>query len=269
MKTYNSISNKHCLINKINILFCITITSLVFLSNVLLIANEGNSAINIDIYYKDRIYIKTKNVQQIDNKFNVTLSNNISNSFKGIKGNSIELSAPFARHFLKYGGKINSSKQGLDRLYKVVFNNNIDVVTLCEEISKNSDVEYAEPIPMVYLLEYKPNDPNLSTQWHLKDIDVYNAWEVVKDKTAVLVGIVDSGTDLEHPDLADNAWKNPKEQFNGIDDDNNGYIDDLYGWDFVGSNTSKLSQDNNVTPSSQNNYHGTHVTGLIAATANI
>lgn len=80
----------------------------------------------------------------------------------------------------------------------------------------------------------------------------------------VTVAVIDSGVDINHPDLVNNIWRNTREiPNNGIDDDGNGYIDDVYGWNFgVGQN------NNNVLPGTPYNYHGTHVAGTIAASRN-
>lgn len=128
---------------------------------------------------------------------------------------------------------------------------------------------YAEPDHILHITETIPNDPGLSDLWGLHnsgqsdgaedaDIDAPEAWDITTGTTDVIVGIIDTGTDLTHPDLASNIWVNPLESANGIDDDGNGYIDDINGWDFV-------ADDNNPSDA---NSHGTHVAGTIAASGN-
>ena len=104
-----------------------------------------------------------------------------------------------------------------------------------------------------------PNDPGYPLQWAPPIIQAPTAWDVTTGARIVVVAVLDSGIDLSHPDLSANTWKNPRElATNGIDDEKNGFIDDVYGWNFV-TNT------NNV----QDNYgHGTHVSGIIGAIGN-
>ena len=113
-------------------------------------------------------------------------------------------------------------------------------------------------------------DPSLAAQWALDnvgqaggridaDIDAVEAWQVTTGSRNVVVAIVDSGIDFNHPDLAANIWTNPREiAGNGRDDDGNGYVDDVHGWDFV--DNDNLPQDGF--------WHGTHVAGIIGAVGN-
>lgn len=104
-----------------------------------------------------------------------------------------------------------------------------------------------------------PNDPYFNSQWGLRDGNIDEAWRSSKGSKDVVVAVIDSGIDLNHPDLKDNLWVNKREiPNNKIDDDKNGYVDDVYGWNF-------LKNNNNV----QDDYgHGTHVAGIIGAKGN-
>lgn len=111
------------------------------------------------------------------------------------------------------------------------------------------------------------NDPAITQAWGLKKTDAARAWSVSKGSRDIVVAVIDTGTDINHEDLKANYWKNPGETgldargrdkaTNGIDDDGNGFVDDVYGWNFVGNN-------NNLT---DNHGHGTHIAGIIGAEA--
>ena len=111
-----------------------------------------------------------------------------------------------------------------------------------------------------------PNDPLFGSTWgmnntasQLNDIDAPQAWDIYTGDPNYRVAVIDTGIDFNHPDLQGNIWNNPGEIANdGIDNDGNGYIDDVRGWNFV-TNTNN-PQDGNG--------HGTHVSGTIAAKGN-
>jgi len=113
------------------------------------------------------------------------------------------------------------------------------------------------------------NDPFFKDQWGMNDIGVKEAWNVTIGNPDMIVAVIDTGVDYTHEDLLPNLWRNNKEiPGNGIDDDGNGYIDDIVGWDFV-SNDNK-PYDLSVDPAQLlfgggNPGHGTHCAGNVAA----
>ena len=132
-----------------------------------------------------------------------------------------------------------------------------------------SYVRYASPDYLVSA-QVIPNDPSFSSQWGLNnsgqtggvadaDIDAPEAWNVATGSGNTLVATIDTGMDLTHPDLRNNLWTNPGEiAGDGIDNDHNGFIDDVHGWNFV-SNNNNPNDDNG---------HGSHVAGIIGAEGN-
>ena len=122
---------------------------------------------------------------------------------------------------------------------------------------------------------FVPNDPSYlsSGSWGqayddlhgLKRIGTTAAWDVTQGE-GVVVAIVDTGIDYNHPDISANVWTNAAEiPDNGIDDDNNGFVDDVRGWDFVGTTLGQPTEDNDPY---DGHFHGTHVAGTVAATGN-
>ncbi len=168
-----------------------------------------------------------------------------------------------------------SNKYSLASIYQIHFENNITPFEICKVLNENPAVEYAVPVFKQKLNNFKPNDTYFANQWGLKKILAEQGWEITKGDSAIIIGLVDSGTDIEHNDLKNKIKINYKEIPNDdFDNDENGFVDDYYGWDFVGNitlndaNQYNFKPDNNPKPLNNDNSHGTHTAGIIAAEAN-
>lgn len=113
------------------------------------------------------------------------------------------------------------------------------------------------------------SDPLFSNQWGMNQMNVKTAWNMSKGIPEVVVAVIDTGVDYNHEDLIENMWRNPNEiAGNGIDDDNNGYVDDIVGWDFAANDNKPYDL---TTPTLElltgggNPGHGTHCAGNVAA----
>lgn len=158
-----------------------------------------------------------------------------------------------------------------------------DAADVASDLSRDPNVEYAVPDVLRRPLATRapaPDDPLFGYQWGLDnsgtplpadasaptpvagvDVDALGAWAVHRGVGPVLVAVIDQGIDLTHPDLEQAIWTNPGEiPDNGIDDDHNGYVDDVHGWDFVHNEPAGVDTVDDV-------QHGTHVAGIIGATA--
>ncbi len=115
------------------------------------------------------------------------------------------------------------------------------------------------------VLAQTPSDPKYNEQWYLDRIQAPNAWDTTTGSSTVIVAVLDTGLDLDHEDIVDNLWTNAGEiADNGKDDDGNGYIDDVHGWDFIG-NDNDPSPSPVSTSSSEAIDHGTLIAGEIGA----
>jgi len=169
-----------------------------------------------------------------------------------------------------------SDPYGMARIVEVSADPDMDPAVFVSRLQSLKEVEYAEPkyrksikrnsgfyrgqsFPMGG--DELPNDPFFPLQWALPYINAPAAWDIVTGDSAVVIANVDLGVDLDHPDLAQILWRNLPELEGtpGVDDDGNGWIDDIYGWDFV-------DDDPDPRPS-EGDFHGTHTAATaIAAT---
>lgn len=163
-----------------------------------------------------------------------------------------------------YSSEYEYEDIGLDRIYEITYEGQVEIGQVINELIQDPDIEYAEP-RYIFHTSYIPNDPMITGQSYLNQIMAPQAWDFVRNSSGVLIGIVDSGSDLEHQDLAANIYLNTADPENGIDDDRDGYIDNYRGWDFVGKSASNIIEDNNPDVVSDLTDHGVHVSGIASA----
>lgn len=154
-----------------------------------------------------------------------------------------------------------SADPRLNNIWEITFSHAEEVSAFIHELEAISYVTYAERVPLMRL-DYNPDDVNF-LQWHLNTIDAAAAWDITTGNPNVVVAIVDDAMRTSHEDLAPRVYVNPGEiPGNGLDDDGNGYIDDVSGWDAA-------DNDNDPTPpagANDNTFsHGTHVGGIAGA----
>ena len=199
----------------------------------------------------------------------------------------LQFGAQTMKRVFPYAGKYEAKhmKHGLHLWYEITFDGakSADVRQALSAYASNRQIQIAEYVYKKELniatvqaspvlpdaAQQSTNDPGLVNQWHYEnngqhggtigsDISLFQAWDIEAGSPDVIISIHDGGIDVDHPDLAANLWINEGEiSGNGIDDDNNGYIDDVYGYDFVDGNGSIEGND-----------HGTHVAGIVAAVNN-
>jgi hypothetical protein len=154
-----------------------------------------------------------------------------------------------------------------DQLVHVQLKAGIAPQEVIADLERDPRVEYAEPNLFVHTFETFPNDPDFNLLWGLynsgqssgapgADIDVASAWDTGTGSAEVVVAVIDTGVDYTHPDLTANMWVNAAEiPQNGVDDDGNGFVDDIYGYDVY----------NDDPDPDDDHFHGTHCAGTIGA----
>ena len=242
-------------------------------------ANINSINNNNPIFEIDKLYIKFKPNTEFTNQW-------LSNKINTIEELKISLGEHKIRPYVRselltaFQRKIIDTIQ--DEQLKSYIHNSLTNLGLCGILEINSDlplelfetalsnlsfIEFVERVPINYF-STEIQDELSEQQYNISLTKAKEAWELLKPSRPIIVAIVDTGIDTAHPDLHDNIWKNsgetgfdsygnPKES-NGIDDDNNGFIDDFYGWDF-------FYDDNTAT---NGIAHGTHVAGIVGAIHN-
>ena len=206
------------------------------------------------------------------------------------------LGATEVRRVFHEGGRFAERRRkfGLHLWYDVKFDDTLPVSRAQAELGSLSAVAHVQPVYTIRMFDagntlpeeavYVPaqrraeragtgpfDDPGLPKQWHYNndgsgskwvegsDINLFEAWEVTAGDPSVIVAVTDHGVEYDHPDLAENMWVNEAELNGtpGVDDDDNGYVDDIYGWNVI-------LDSGTINPGS----HGTHVAGTVAAVNN-
>ena len=185
-----------------------------------------------------------------------------------------------AAHALAGGQTIKSFTGGVDRFDHLKLGKGVNVEDALAKYRQSPAVEYAEP-NYLHQLAAIPNDTQFTSLWGLHntgqnvngtagtadvDIDAPEAWDLTTGNSNVIIAVIDSGIAYDHPDLAANMWTNPGEIPNdGIDNDNNGLVDDYFGYDFRYDDSEPMDP---INLAGGNPGHGTHVAGTIGAVGN-
>jgi RHS repeat-associated protein len=167
------------------------------------------------------------------------------------------------------GGRRARRLSNQSRVERIELPAGLDPDVAAQELRLDPTIEAVEPNFLIARDQTTPSDSRFSEQWSLRntgqsggltgsDINVLPAWERTTGSPQTVIAVVDSGVDFTHPDLRNNQWTNTGEQNNNSDDDQNGYMNDLRGWDFV-TNTGEIRDYQG---------HGTAIAGIIAAEGN-
>lgn len=200
---------------------------------------------------------QTSGLSKVDKVLNY-LGVNEADQLMPLTGNKVHRSV-----MRSYSGE-EIKDRDLSGLYRLRMDNaNITVDEAVTRLKELEEVDYAEPNYLVFTMSTDADiytaEPLYTEQWGAAAINLDQLWAVPKLEGAErpVIAILDTGIDIEHPDLEANIWTNPAESTGaeGEDDDNNGFADDVHGWDFI-NQTAKIADYNG---------HGTHCAGIAAA----
>ncbi|MDX1387931.1 MAG: S8 family serine peptidase, partial [Acidobacteriota bacterium] len=194
----------------------------------------------------------------------------VSQALQRSNAGTIEAIKPLLPQAVAPERSTERARRGLTDVHLVLVASDIPVERVVAELKKAAEVVDAEPDRVVQL-QSTPDDPffvssgswgqSYGDLWGLHIIDAESAWDLTTGSRAIVIAVIDSGLDLDHPDIQGNVWVNAGEiAGNGADDDGNGYVDDVNGWNFA-DGTSDVGDDHS-------HGHGTHVSGTIAANGN-
>ena len=216
----------------------------------------------------EQVRINGKNGLAYDGQFLLRLKRLQMKSGTAVEAaqEAVDRSKRVSRFEKQFGADVKVIRQvGSDGTFLVEVPKVASYKTVSKALNNLSGLQYVEPNAMVWAQDRTPNDPqyNNSGQWGLRKVSAPAAWDSTTGGNSDLVAaVLDSGIDYTHPDLVGNMWQNPGETANdGIDNDANGYIDDRFGYNFVGANSSNPYDDSATG-------HGTHSAGIIGAVGN-
>lgn len=230
----------------------------------------------ITLYSQTNFFIKYRSSIPLTEISNKIIEKKISSS---IENRPIVL-PEFRMKYLANG--LAKEDEILGKIVTIQFSDKVEESYLTSLLMNDPDIEYIQT-SRTYKVDALPNDSLVSQQWALEKIKAFDAWNISQGADTVLLAIIDTGIDYNHPDLKNKIYINPGEigtdafgndkRFNGIDDDGNGFIDDYQGWDFTdrvgfpfdSTGGDYLNWDNDPF---DDHGHGTFIAGIAAAETN-
>ncbi len=177
--------------------------------------------------------------------------------YKAIGVTSISRTYPNSKKPRSEINELGIKYADISLIYTLEYEANIDPKTLVHKFMSTGVFQYVEP-SFTFEPLYTPNDPEIDSLYFLDLLNLYTAWDTEKGDTNVVIGISDTGFDIDHPDLMNSVKYNYADPINGVDDDGDGYIDNFRGWDLG---------DNDNDPSVGSDWHGIYVSSFVGATA--
>lgn len=233
------------------------------------ICNPSLDSIVATIYFQESPYWFFLNAEDETTIFSKTFEEHKKNRIEYLSDSLEDFSLTTTssnNNFSKVGELLVKYKND-NQIYKIIVDQEVNLYQIRDEyLANNKNIKIIEPNYLYYRSASLPPLSDYQPQWFLERIGAPTAWNVSGGgNEEIVVAVLDSGVDIDHPDLKESIWINKKEiSGNGIDNDGNGYIDDTHGWDFV-INSNDPRPKIYPTYTMSGIHHGTVVAGLIAA----
>lgn len=229
---------------------------------------------DVKYFHKNLVQVKIKEEFYHDDFLEIIINNNELKCYlEYIEVKSIDKPYNF---YKKDNNNTTENVPVFDRVFQIAYVNPIDVVTVSNNLASYQEIEYACPL-IIRNFDFIPNDSLWVYQNELRAIKAEQAYEITMGDTSIIIALVDAEYDWMHEDLTDNIFVNKAEiPDNKIDDDGNGFIDDVCGWDFLSNTTytdftfGKIKEDNNTRMDDIDTKlaHGTLIGGCASARTN-
>ncbi|WP_337871857.1 S8 family serine peptidase [Ignavibacterium sp.] len=231
---------------------------------------------NISLLSQTTFFIKYKSTVPLISVEQKIIEKKISNTLENRPVSMPEFSVNY------FAGGLAKNDEVLGRIITIHFAEKVDNNYLSNLLNQDPEIEYTQ-VSNTYQIDAIPNDSLVSQQWSLQKIKAFDAWDITTGSDTVLLAVIDTGIDYKHPDLKNKIYLNTGElgndindndkRFNGIDDDENGFVDDYMGWDFTdrvgfpfdSTGGDYLNWDNDPN---DDQGHGTFIAGITAAETN-
>jgi len=224
-----------------------------------------NSVAFSQIQYKYSKSITNKVIFKVKHEYKEKINDkNIDNSTlqEYFNNNKFQKKFPRKKEIDEQKLKQNKNIVDLSLIYIIELDNLDNCNNFIKEIYKEGIVEYAV-IEHTNELVYTPNDDAYTSQYYLNNLRVFDAWDISKGDSTTIIGIVDTGVDIDHEDLNQNIYRNVADPIDGLDNDHDGYIDNYWGWDLA-ENDNNPQWDSSAASSAP---HGVWVSGCASAVA--
>ena len=246
-----------------NLLKGLSLVALLFLSNMISSAKNPTISDNSTTYYGSAYKAGSVVIRVKAEYRNACTSTDVSvpsfrQALAKISASRIMKKFPLILEPKEKTNRFGKKLIDLSLVYEVQYSPVVKIEEAIRILNSCGILEYAEPL-YIHNLDFTPNDPSVASQYHLGRISAYAAWDVWTGDTNVVIGIVDSGTDWDHPDLQGNIKYNWADPIDNIDNDSDGYVDNFRGWDV---------SENDNDPMVVSSTHGSHVSGCANAVTN-